>query len=114
MIRIITLCGLAILGANLASAQNIFGAGTATCGDWLEYRDQHLKNYEHQAQAWIDGFVSGVNVAMLNGPDMLASRRADGMDWMYEWVDNYCRKRPQDRLVAATFALVKDLQSKAK
>jgi hypothetical protein len=105
------LCGLAIVWANVAIAQNVFGAGTITCGDWLEYRDQNLKDHEYQAQAWIDGFVSGSNVSRSNGPDILASRTGDDI---YTWIDSYCRAKPRDRLVAATWALVKELQSKAK
>lgn len=111
MIRIVMLCGLAIVGAKVATAQNIFGAGTITCGDWLEYRNQNRKDHEYQAQAWIDGFISGSNVSSPNGPDILASRTGDEM---YAWIDNYCKAKPRDRLVAATWALVKELQSKAK
>lgn len=113
MIRTAMFCSLLIVGANVACAQNIFGAGTITCGDWLEYRDQHLKDHEYQAQAWIDGFVSGANLSRPNGPDFLASRHPDGVDWIYAWIDDYCKAKPKDRLVAATFALVKDLQLQA-
>ena len=114
MIRILMLFGLAVVGANVASAQNIFGAGTITCDDWLEFRNEQPKNHERQAQAWIDGFVSAANLSRPNGPDILASRHADGVDWIYAWIDDYCKAKPKDRLVAAAFALVKDLQSKAK
>ena len=99
MIWIVMLCGLAIVGANVATAQNVFGAGTVTCDDWLEFRNQNLKDHTYQAQAWIDGFVSGSNLSKPNGPDILTSRTGDEM---YAWIDNYCRAKPRDRLVAAT------------
>ncbi len=74
MIRI-ALLGLAVAIASTseASAQNkmYYGAGSISCAEWLRYRSTGNKPNSYQAQAWMDGFLSGYNVAD-DGADFLA------------------------------------------
>jgi hypothetical protein len=82
-------------------AQTIMGAGMISCGEWVRLRSfegregQHFQELAslYQVQAWVDGFVSGINSnidpADTKGPDLLASK--PGGVAMYAWMDNYCR-----------------------
>jgi hypothetical protein len=70
-----------------ASAENkvVYGAGMITCGEWQQYRSSGNKPANYQAQAWIDGYLSGSN-ASGNGPDFLAPKPTDIA--YYAWIDN--------------------------
>jgi hypothetical protein len=41
-----------------AQYKGIMGAGTRSCGDWLQYRSNNLAA-AYQLSAWIDGYISG-------------------------------------------------------
>ena len=101
-----------VLGTSEGIAQRIYGAGSVSCGDWLKYRDQKMLGEQYQAQAWIDGLISGINLAKSNGPDLFAS--FPGKEGMYAWIDNYCRSKPLDKLVSAGMALAEELKARAK
>jgi hypothetical protein len=101
------------------SGQTIMGAGMISCGEWLRLRSfvsrgQNFKELAsaYQAQAWVDGFISGFNYRDHIGPDLLASR-PDGAA-MYAWIDNYCRSKPLDFVASAVVGLVKELESRAQ
>jgi hypothetical protein len=108
---------IAISGASGVSAEPrmVMGAGTISCGEWQQSRTyQQNGNVQfqvnaYQAQAWIDGFLSGYNMASV-GPDILASRL--GGTASYTWIDNYCRSNPLDRLSIAAWGLLQELQSR--
>ena len=96
------------------------GAGTVSCGEWLQFRSFEEKKGNAQlqlqvnslrSQSWIDGYLSGVNVTSSGGPDIFASR-PNGVA-MYVWVDNYCRSKPLDKIAEAADGLIKELQSRA-
>jgi hypothetical protein len=100
------------------SAQFIMGAGKTSCGDWLRYRSlldrpENLKEVanSYQVQAWVDGFLSGFNVAKAGGPDILSSK-PPAPD-LYSWVDNYCRAKPLNVVGDAVLVLAKELESRA-
>src|SRR5262245_61830623 len=63
---------LSIAAADGASAQGraVYGAGLLSCGQWQEYRTTGNKGASFQLQAWIDGFLSGYNMAS-SGPDII-------------------------------------------
>ena len=122
MIRI-ALLGLAIFigGTSGISAQQrtTMGAGTLSCGQWLQNRSlaEHPGNSQelvatYQMDAWLDGYLSGTNVNVPNWPDIFTSRPSSIA--MYAWVDNYCRSNPLDRISAAANALLAELLSRAK
>ena len=96
-----------------ASAQNraVYGAAMVSCGQWQQTRTNGDKGTEFQLQAWIDGYLSGYNVAT-TGADFLASKPASVA--LYIWIDNYCRDKPLDVLVQAAGALKNELLSRAR
>ena len=114
MIRVAIL-GLAVATALTggASAENkmVYGAGMITCGEWQQHRSTGNKPASYQAQAWIDGYLSGSN-ASGNGADFLAPKPSDVA--YYAWLDNYCAQHPLDLLLQAVTLLKKELLSRAR
>ena len=88
----------------------VYGAGMITCGEWQKYRSSGDKPNSYQAQAWIDGYLSGTNGAG-SGPDFLAPKPSDVA--YYAWIDNYCAQNPLDRLIRAVWLLKKELVARA-
>jgi hypothetical protein len=110
-----TMLGL-VVGAALAgnaSAQDkiVYGAGMISCGDWQQYRSTGNKPGSYQAQAWIDGYLSGAN-AEGTDIDFLAPKSKSVA--YYAWIDNHCGKNPLDILVQAVSRLKDELVSRAK
>ncbi len=112
MIRI-TLLGLASALMSIAAAQDkmIYGAGTITCAEWQQYLTSGNKPASFQAQAWIDGYLSGSN-ASGEGPDFIAPKPTSVA--YYAWIDNYCAQNPLNPLMTAVFKLEKELASRAR
>jgi hypothetical protein len=66
----------------------------------------------YQLEAWIDGYLSGFNVAKPSGPDVLASHPNGHA--LNAWVDNYCRSKPLEPIITAVHVLIKELQSRGE
>src|SRR5258705_4408335 len=66
---------LGIAAADGASAQNktVYRAGLVSCGQWQEHRTTGNKASSYQLQAYVDGFLSGYNLAS-EGPDFLVRK----------------------------------------
>jgi hypothetical protein len=104
---------LGIAAADGASAQNktVYRAGLVSCGQWQEHRTTGNKASSYQLQAYVDGFLSGYNLAS-EGPDFLVGK-PDSVS-LYIWIDNYCRDKPLDAVVGALFALKYELLARAR
>jgi hypothetical protein len=89
----------------------IFGAGTISCAEWQKYRLSDDKPNIYQAQARVDGYLSGYNVASEDA-DLLLSKPS-GIA-LYAWIDNFCVARPLDALAAAVTSLRKELSARSK
>jgi opacity protein-like surface antigen len=91
--------------ANVASAADrmVYGAGMVTCAEWQQHRSTGNKVANVQLQAWIDGFLTGYNVA------------SEDVDFIaYAWVDNYCSQYPLDKVMQAVLKLKDDLTARAR
>jgi hypothetical protein len=99
----------------------IMGGGSVRCGEWTRlrvFRDSqkgHVVEVAslYQLHAWVDGYVSGVNVASAETyqPDMLMAKPQGAA--LYAVIDNYCKANPLDTLADATMTLVKELRKRA-
>jgi hypothetical protein len=76
---------LGMAAADGASAQKkegakaVYGAGLVSCGQWQQYRlsdTNQDRASRFQLQAWIDGFLSGYNLAS-DVPDFIAASLTD-------------------------------------
>jgi hypothetical protein len=121
IVRVTTLAALiALTGRQQVASQTIMGAGTVSCGEWLRVRSAENspgniteRATRYQLTAWIDGYLSGTNIA---NAGRIADFLASGLDGNAEsaFVDNYCRSKPLDALVNAVQALMKELQLRAR
>jgi hypothetical protein len=78
--------------------------GATSCGQWIEAR----KNAETDAvglllSVWVSGFVSG---AAFTGTELKYIDPAARADW----IDNYCKERPQNDIATAAEQLVIELR----
>jgi hypothetical protein len=98
-----------VLMANQASAKKYYlGAGGVSCGAWLETRKNGDDVETFQLQAWVQGFVSGVNATSQN--DFLAAPDAEAI---FAWLDNYCRQHPLEKVIEASHLLILELKMRA-
>jgi hypothetical protein len=118
---ITTLASAIFIFANqFASGAALMGTGTMRCGEWTRLRmfsDKqagHIKELAslHEVEAWIDGFVSGANVAGTESDwaDFLSSRPKS--DALYAVVDTYRRRDGIDRVADAATDMVKELKKR--
>src|SRR5215831_14085605 len=64
---------LCAIGGRSALGGTLYGAGTISCAEWQKYRTSDDRPNTFQAEAWVDGYLSGYNSA-LDNLDILASR----------------------------------------
>jgi len=108
--------------ADHAFGASLMGTGAMRCGEWTRLRTfsdsqaGHIKELTslHQVEAWVDGFVSGVNSAGADGgwSDFLSSKPKT--DALYGMVDTYCRRNGIDNVADAAVDTVKELKKQAQ
>ena len=98
-----------VLMTNQVSAKYFIGAGTNSCGAWLEARKIH-GGRAMDMQAWVLGYVSGRNQADPRDKDFLVEPDAEAL---FAWLDSYCPRHPLDKFVSAINALIYDLSMRA-
>lgn len=105
---------LALLGAAPAHAATkyvIVGAGSRSCGSWLQVRSQALPD-SAMLQSWVLGYITSVNANFLtSSPDVTQGASPDAL---FSWIDNYCAAHPLDSLARATSALLDSFLAKNK
>ncbi len=84
----------------------VFGAGTLTCQRWLEDRRQKNPSAS-QSEMWVAGYLTAYNQFVHKEFDV--TDRYDG-EYVLNWIDEYCRKRPPNKLVIAARDLVQTLR----
>ena len=77
------------------------GAGTASCGKWIESRNDKAAHFQYKQ--WVLGFISGSNWNTV-GPQ---SRPTD-QEAVVAFVDLYCKNNPLHTLVAAAAVAVQE------
>ena len=109
---------LAVLLAGSFSAHGYtiyYGAGTNSCGKWVEERKDR-QNWR-PAIAWIQGWVSAAgyyDAATTLGYNASGDLFRTDVKAMTAWVDNYCRQNPSDLIRDSAKALVIELAKRAE
>lgn len=102
-VRSLLLITLLILASDLRAEETVWiaGAGTHSCGKWLDAKNDKASRY--QFQQWVFGFVSGMNWAT-------KGRQATPVDneAMTAFIDLYCTNNPLRTVLAASEALVEE------
>ncbi|WP_200243037.1 hypothetical protein [Thiohalocapsa halophila] len=102
------LTGILLFSASSTTlVYQVQGAGTISCGRYIEEK-RNSPRLEHLANMhWVQGFVTGVNYAESNnlgaGIDMNA---------MAQYLENYCLKNPLNDLADASTELVRALRKR--
>jgi hypothetical protein len=74
----------------------VFGAGTASCGEWTQVR---LARPSNTGTQWVAGYLSGLNIAApAQARDALSTTDFDGV---MGWIDNHYRSNPLDPIIIA-------------
>jgi hypothetical protein len=107
IVTIVTVSG----AASAAGDKAFYGAGMISCAEWVRYRAIGDKPNSYQAQAWVDGFLSGYNLADDENVNFLEPSQSTIAS--YAWIDNYCGPKPLDKLVQAVIALKNELLVRA-
>jgi hypothetical protein len=101
---------LALSVGPTAAQEEVFGAGTVSCGTWTQARQARSIGAGAGAQ-WVAGYLSGLNVGTASaGRDALSGTDFDGL---MGWIDNYCQAHPLDPLVTAAHRLMIALRARA-
>lgn len=85
--------------------------GTPTCADWNENVPSHGHDSSDTAhgigrlanRAWLAGYVSGLNTAARESPNLLADL---DLNTVSDWVDTYCQTHPKDDTPGAVDAML--------
>ncbi len=94
-------CSSALAGDG-KGVYTIIGAGTASCGTWLQDHRAMNSNYYSKA-AWVAGYITAANNYVATRSDIAHGIDANGLD---AWIDNYCLANPLDSVGKASSALV--------
>lgn len=79
-----------------------FGAGLLSCQRWLDDRRESNPSAA-QSEMWVAGYLTAYNEFVHRNRDI--THPYDGA-YVLKWLDDYCRKRPENELVVATRELL--------
>ncbi len=92
---------LAFISSEALATPSVYGAGTNSCGEWVEARKGG--DWYSMGQ-WMLGFVSAATYEGRNLRDTKSVSLA-------LWMDNYCQSHPLDIIAEATVKLVVELEN---
>jgi len=107
------LVALALLAGPVAAQQTwqrdvrLSGMGVRKCSDWLGWKTAGNGEARAMTVEWMQGFFAGHNVyARTNEaqPSVFADART-----LATLLDNYCQKRPDDRIIAGVLDITQGL-----
>jgi hypothetical protein len=83
----------------------VVGVGNHSCGEWTQGRFNRDET-EYVDMAWVQGFITAVNLAGPGSSDISKQTDPDGI---LAWIDNYCAKDPLKKLSSAVAELTAEL-----
>ncbi len=114
MRAILPLLGVALLvpAATGAKTIKVRGEGLAPCIAWVQEHDRKSSR-QHAQDSWLLGYVSAAS-AMLEIPGVEdVSAPFHNID-LVMWIDDYCSAHPNEPLIRAADALMRDLARRAQ
>lgn len=91
-----------------ASDHVISGAGSASCGKYLEDRASGSQLVKALYWSWLQGFLSGANIHAAVYDEELMVAIPDS-ETLLIYVDKHCRDNPLHQVHQAAFALYREL-----
>jgi hypothetical protein len=110
----IPMLGIALMLALPAAAKTIKvrGEGLATCTAWVQEHNRKTSR-QHVQDSWLLGYVNAVS-GMLEVPGVEdVSGPFHNIDLLM-WIDDYCNDHPEEPLIRAADALMRDLARRAQ
>jgi len=108
---IVAALGLGGLGGYVlhgqGGVQNL-GAGTFSCGQWVEEREAASRTGYFINAQWVNGYLTGRQ----DGSFSLTEQQVSDVAARSVWLDNYCQANPLDELLAAARGLWHELASR--
>jgi len=114
MKKLILIVALNLISTMAIADWAIRGEGNFSCPDYVSAkRTNNTKLYS--SISWVQGFITGVNYqnALPEGSNSYIGQDLSAVS-LVDWVENYCRKNPQDTLADAAEALVAELKEKSQ
>ena len=84
------------------------GAGTISCGKWLENR-REKPTLASSSDSWVNGYLTGLQDGARVG---LTDNQAGDLEGRSAWIDQYCQGHPIDGLKKASYQLYEALRAK--
>lgn len=84
----------------------VFGAGGFSCGKFLDHNPPQV----HADMFWVHGYVAGTRLYDSNDPP---PSTPDFAGWK-QFVINYCKEHPLDKLAQAATALIQELEKRGQ
>lgn len=91
---------------------SLIGTGHFSCGKFVEYRNQNNQEQLNIIVQWVWGFLSAYNYRGFFSTSYQGRLpQIDLPDYptVLLYLETHCLKRPTDRILDATFALIKEL-----
>ena len=107
--KITTLLLLLVSPFASSDAATIVGAGTGTCGSWLQDRQENYGAKLH----WLQGFLSAYNFYVYSGRNPEGIFAGIDHNAIAAWMDNYCRENPLSSPSDGALRLIKELEQRA-
>jgi hypothetical protein len=110
----VLLLGIVLNAPLTATAKSIKvrGEGLAPCIAWVQEHDRK-SNRQHVQDSWLLGYVTAVS-GMLDNPSVEdVSGLFHNID-LVMWIDDYCTSHPEEPLIRAADALMRDLARRAQ
>ena len=98
-------CSTPSLAADLLFHYSIMGAGTQSCGKYLEDRDGGTRG-SLRYMNWLGGYFTAYNLYEPNTYDISGDH---DLPALMAWLDKYCREHPLDTFNGAVQALAVEL-----
>ena len=88
--------------ADAAGEFRVFGSGELSCHRWVEDRREGNPSAA-QSEMWVAGYLTAYNQFVHKDKDV--TDPYDG-NFVLQWIDDYCRKRPTNQLYLAARELL--------
>ena len=92
-----------VVVADSSAGYSLSGRGALTCESWTAARRNPNGLDASLNEQWVVGFLSGIGFMALGELDPL-----HGVDdqFVYDWVDAYCRNNPSEKIADAASRLI--------
>ena len=94
-----------------SEVQPIMGAGTQSCGKYLQYRESKNDAETYEILHWVLGYISAYNEYVDTSEDgITAVTGTTPSSFLKPWLDKYCSENPLKNPYRGVSQLIKELK----